>query len=291
LTASLLMTSCTSDVVVPRLSEAGYHVAELGDGHWLVTSSQRPRWATAAGGIGILAFGLGAPLLALRTVRHATVRVVHDARGTRLAVNGDLATAVRRALDAAPAAEEAPPGETDDIEGLPGGVPASHTGWSDPEPALADVAHRPPPAAGGHHDSPIIAPELPAQTTVARPRGFAPPPQPAAPATDTFVLRLDDGRALPLEPGQALLVGRDPFAEAGTLVVRLPQADGVSRTHFAVGLGQRGVWVQDRASTNGTLIHRGGQMLQLEPGERLLIEVGDIIRFGTRYAEIGRLGG
>ncbi|HZN75703.1 MAG TPA: FHA domain-containing protein [Micromonosporaceae bacterium] len=110
-----------------------------------------------------------------------------------------------------------------------------------------------------------------------------------APATTVgqLVAVFDTGEQLPVGP--LAIIGRDPArdpaagpAEAAAALVKLTQAGfSVSKTHLAVGTDERGVWVLDRHSTNGTVLCRStGEVVHCEPGHPVYIGPGDTVRFG-----------
>jgi pSer/pThr/pTyr-binding forkhead associated (FHA) protein len=126
----------------------------------------------------------------------------------------------------------------------------------------------------------------------------APAPAPArpapapAPTVAPVVLRLPDGRLVPLG-GATVVVGRDPVARASdvapTLVAMLDETRTVSKTHFACGHDERGLWVEDRGSTNGTTVSdRSGQAMELPTGRRVRVPVDVTIVFGDQRATVSR---
>jgi hypothetical protein len=87
--------------------------------------------------------------------------------------------------------------------------------------------------------------------------------------------------------GVLMLVGRQPTARDGESAARLiPVKDpsrSVSKTHLAMGEDDRGVWVVDRNSTNGTTVVRtGGRARECPPGERVYLPPGVRVVFGER---------
>ncbi len=115
---------------------------------------------------------------------------------------------------------------------------------------------------------------------------------PAAPrkATDGWQLRLDDGRLVTVDG--LVLIGRNPqpqAAEQAQLVQAGVESRMVSKTHLAVGLDHRGLYVMDRGSTNGTAIaNAGGQFEPCAPGDPVRVREGQIVSFGDRYLEVRR---
>lgn len=115
---------------------------------------------------------------------------------------------------------------------------------------------------------------------------------PAAPrkATDGWQLRLDDGRMVTVDG--LVLIGRSPQprdGEQAQLVQAGVESRMVSKTHLAVGLDHRGLYVMDRGSTNGTAIaNAGGQFEPCAPGDPVRVREGQIVSFGDRYLEVRR---
>jgi hypothetical protein len=115
-------------------------------------------------------------------------------------------------------------------------------------------------------------------------------PGPPRKATVGWQLRLDDGRTVPVTG--LVLIGRNPRPqpdEQGQLVQAGVESRMVSKTHLAVGLDHRGLYVMDRGSTNGTAIaNSGGQFEPCAPGDPVRVREGQIVSFGDRYLEIRR---
>ncbi|WP_136057554.1 FHA domain-containing protein, partial [Microbacterium sp. K22] len=118
----------------------------------------------------------------------------------------------------------------------------------------------------------------------------AEPAAPAAPAGVRAVLVLDTGERI--EVRGTTLLGRSPSAAAGEGVAHLvPVVDdtrSVSKTHIAVMPARRGVFVVDRASTNGSAIVRGGTETELVAGHPAELQSGDTVRFGDRFLQVER---
>jgi hypothetical protein len=114
-------------------------------------------------------------------------------------------------------------------------------------------------------------------------------PQPGNVATAVgesgYVLRVDSGEVLELGP--FCLLGREPVARDGdppATFVRFDDAKlSVSKTHIAYGVDERGVWVMDRNSTNGTtIIDPSGQRTPCAPGARHYVPIGSQVQIGQR---------
>jgi hypothetical protein len=109
-------------------------------------------------------------------------------------------------------------------------------------------------------------------------------------ATDGWQLRLDDGRSVPVRG--LVLIGRSPQPqpdEQAELVQAGVESRMVSKTHLAIGLDHRGLYVMDRGSTNGTAIaNSGGQFEPCAAGDPVRVREGQIVSFGDRYLEVRR---
>jgi hypothetical protein len=89
-----------------------------------------------------------------------------------------------------------------------------------------------------------------------------------------------------------VFVGRDPIRidDTSRIVETLALADPtgtVSKTHFAIGAGQAGLWVEDLHSTNGTAVGTHVETARrLTPGDRVAVTVGQTIFFGDLSADV-----
>ena len=147
----------------------------------------------------------------------------------------------------------------------------------------------PPPAPQARRAQPMIVAEDDDMTrTHLAPVGKA--PAPLRKATDGWQLRLDDGRAVSVRG--LVLIGRNPQPqpdEQAELVQAGVESRMVSKTHLAIGLDHRGLYVMDRGSTNGTAIaNSGGQFEPCAPGDPVRVREGQIVSFGDRYLEVRR---
>ena len=82
------------------------------------------------------------------------------------------------------------------------------------------------------------------------------------------------------------LVGRNPQTqdEGPSTLVRVDDPTrSVSKTHAELGFDASGLWVQDRGSTNGTVLARpDASPVVLEAGVRVPVPVGSVIQVGDR---------
>jgi hypothetical protein len=155
------------------------------------------------------------------------------------------------------------------------------------------------PAVEGADASPAASrrasPDPPAPAPALPPQPPPPPPVPqGAPRVVPVELRLPDGRIVPLR-GTTVVVGRQPVGRAGEeaprLVAMADETRTVSKTHFACGYDERGLWVEDRGSTNGTTVTDGtGQSADLPPHRRIRVPGDVTIVFGDQRATVSGAG-
>ncbi|RXR23565.1 FHA domain-containing protein [Oerskovia turbata] len=164
------------------------------------------------------------------------------------------------------------------ITGVPGAASPSGSAPVTPSPALGPLAVPATTAtpAPAHEEPDWDSTRLSAREI--RHEAHEATPTPGA------VLELESGQRVPLT-GPAL-VGRNPQAsggEARTLVRVEDPTRSVSKTHVELGFDAGGLWVQDRGSTNGTVLLRpGGAPVALDPGVRVPVPVGSVITVGDR---------
>ncbi|MGR0221151.1 RDD family protein [Agromyces sp. ZXT2-6] len=142
-----------------------------------------------------------------------------------------------------------------------------------------------PPAAEAVAASSAWAPpaEAPMAATVASaPSGPASPARPVAVGTVTLAF----AHGARVAASGTVLLGRDPASTgddpASTALVPLVDASmGLSKTHAAVTVDDRGVHVTDRWSSNGTaLVGADGRARVLEPGLPTPVPPGSTVRLG-----------
>lgn len=111
------------------------------------------------------------------------------------------------------------------------------------------------------------------------------------PGNEGWHVRLDNGQDVPVR--KALLIGRHPAPnpdESDTAVLAAGQPDGtVSKTHLLIGVDAKGVFVTDRASTNGTaLLSADGELTPCQPNVPMRVSQGQVVSFGERTLQILR---
>lgn len=118
-------------------------------------------------------------------------------------------------------------------------------------------------------------------------RSVTPPAQErVAPA----MLRFDTGQVVRIG-GTVVVVGRNPVAldsdQDPQLVSIADPSQTVSKTHFACGQDDQGVWLEDRHSTNGTSVSDvRGRRAVLSPARRTRVPVDVTITFGDRHVAL-----
>jgi len=180
-----------------------------------------------------------------------------------------------------------------------------------PGPAFGDPFNQPVRSAGGASDqwappAPPDTPPLPAAVPRQPARGGLSPMDVGNEATHLvakrggmpqrapdqgWVVKLDDGRQISV--AGLVLLGRDPSPrpgeQAAELVAVTDNTRTVSKTHIAVGVDTKGVFVMDRGSTNGSAIAMPtGKYEPCAPGELVRVREGQIISFGDHRMEIRR---
>ena len=242
------------------------------------------------------------PSLATPVHRDAPAEYVPRAR-----FSGGVIGAHRSAGGTAPEPQEAP-GVGSMVSAVPPSLatgapgPASFSPAPAPAPAPvpAAVPSAPEPApvrppASAPVAAPAAAAAAPAVETPIAPDAPAPAASPAsalavspAPVGVRALLVLDTGQRI--EVRGTTLFGRSPSAAAGEgealLVPVVDDTRSVSKTHIAVMPARRGVFVVDRASTNGSAIVRGGSETVLPAGHPAELQIGDTVRFGDRSLQV-----
>ncbi|QEA28390.1 FHA domain-containing protein [Microbacterium sp. CBA3102] len=222
------------------------------------------------------------PSLATPVHRDAPAEYVPSAR-----LSGGVIGAHRSAAGPAPERPETP---------APGSLVSSTP------PSLATVTPPPAPApAPAASPAPVIPPAPapvmpPAPAAQPVPAPEPPVPAPAAVPADVPVVPAGVRAILVLDTGERVevrgttLFGRSPSAAAGEgealLVPVVDDTRSVSKTHIAVMPARRGVFIVDRASTNGSAIVRDGVETALAAGHPAELRTGDTVRFGDRFLQV-----
>lgn len=200
------------------------------------------------------------------------------------AVPPSLATGAPPAFPVAPAAAPAPAVSAPVVPApaVPAPAVAAPAAPAPAEPAPA-VAAPAAPAAAASVAAPVAAP-------VGEGSGPASAARPDAVDGIRAVLVLDSGARV--EVRGTTLFGRSPAAAAGegeAQLVPVPdETRSVSKTHVAVMPARRGVFVVDRASTNGSAVIRDGAETPLVAGHPAELRTGDTVRFGDRTMRVER---
>lgn len=105
-------------------------------------------------------------------------------------------------------------------------------------------------------------------------------------------LRLDDGRDIGIDDG-LVLMGRNPQPRVGEedalLIKVVDKGRTVSKSHLAIGLDARGLFVVDRGSTNGTTVTApDGTRRHCPPGDQIGLTGGSVISFGDHRLQVCR---
>ena len=168
----------------------------------------------------------------------------------------------------------------------PPSVAPAQTAAPIPAPATPAPAPATPVPAPAPAPEPTPAP-VPAATPPMTPEQPASADDPAA-AGVRAVLVLDNGDRI--EVRGTTIFGRSPSAAAGEGEAHLVRVHddtrSVSKTHIAVIPARRGVFVVDRASTNGSAVVRNGSETALVAGHPAEVQRGDTVRFGDRTLQV-----
>lgn len=122
-------------------------------------------------------------------------------------------------------------------------------------------------------------------TNLVPPSGQAKRPMRRAKA---WYVQLDDGREIDVQG--LVLIGRNPQPRADEQDAQLISAgeggQTISKTHLALGVDARGVYVVDRGSTNGTALVAGDEMVPCPAGVQMHVKQGQTVSFGDRYLTV-----
>ncbi|MDN5727491.1 MAG: FHA domain-containing protein, partial [Propionibacteriales bacterium] len=114
------------------------------------------------------------------------------------------------------------------------------------------------------------------------------------PQNQGWAVMLGDGRLIEVE--SLVLLGRNPQPRAGEDGAELIQISvssrTVSKTHIAIGVDNKGMYVMDRGSTNGSAIAgSNGTFEPCAPGDQVRVREGQVVSFGEQRFEIRRTYG
>jgi uncharacterized RDD family membrane protein YckC len=195
-----------------------------------------------------------------------------------------------RDAQVAPSQVAAGAGPAGSSDPLPTSVPASALPMA-PSGAEVGVA----PLAPGR----VAAGEVPPPST----RNPAPTESPAATtqpgdesgsavASPGWVAVLDDGREVPVHG--LVLLGRNPQPRPGEegaeLIKVADESRTVSKSHLALDVDARGLFVVDRGSTNGsTVTTADGHVARCVPGDAVRVDEGSVVSMGDHWLTL-RLG-
>lgn len=144
--------------------------------------------------------------------------------------------------------------------------------------------------------SPLVPPAPERSATWAasaiHPATEVPPPSVGPAPEHAWWLRLDDGRDIGIDGGLVLL-GRNPqprMGEEDALLIKVvDKGRTVSKSHLAIGLDARGLFVVDRGSTNGTTVTSpDGTRRHCPPGDQIGLTGGSVISFGDHRLQVRR---
>ncbi|MCB9380937.1 MAG: FHA domain-containing protein [Acidimicrobiaceae bacterium] len=157
---------------------------------------------------------------------------------------------------------------------------------------LAGRGHKPGSAGGAPSIAQSPPASTPAASTPVAPQAGAgtrwPAPSQASQASP-FTIAFDTGSTASVE-GTAV-IGRNPATRpTDERAVLLPIDDptmSVSKTHVAIGRDGSGFWVQDRSSTNGSVVTEpDGNVLTVIPERTVRVQSGSRVQFGDRWLEV-----
>ena len=163
-----------------------------------------------------------------------------------------------------------------------------------PEKSLAPAASPLTPRRAASREPALAAPSGNTESNSLTPRRAAPlpptPPKPSPPSAGPSGLPGAVQVWLVVDSGQremvdsVLVVGREPTGADGERHVVIPDpTHSISRTHLRLGPASSGVWVEDAASTNGTVVRNAaGAIAHLARGRRTLLPLGTTIIMGGR---------
>lgn len=97
------------------------------------------------------------------------------------------------------------------------------------------------------------------------------------------LLNFSDGKRITLT--ETVLIGRNPRPGGNEVIGELIRVSdpgrSVSKTHVLIGVDDEGVWIVDRASTNGTIVTLAdGQQIICSAHQVVRLPEGAVVAFG-----------
>lgn len=257
--------------------------------------SVRPWWVLPVAVLAVLpTAGLSLLLLTRRRCETCSVAMEDTHRGVTVHLHGTLPPGV---LDALRAAVSGPRSGESGVEPVTAAVAARPSGRP-VNPAMAAIVPplprptalpgRPADRLHGLTEAPTSVPDdrttVSDRTMVSDVRTTV--PERAAARSVRLDLVTEQGRRI--SPGALAFVGRNPQippgAPTGHLILVEDLEISMSKTHFATGISDAGLWVRDLGSTNGTrVVHRDRAGRRLAPGETVQLAPGDRLQAGDRW--------
>ncbi len=231
--------------------------------------------------LGLLsASGIGLVLMLVVMLRHPRLQGWHDLASASVVIRARMLAprSARPASAPAPSAGATPPVLDPSSAGAaPPRVPA---------PVPAPVSSPVPAPVSSPVAEPQPLPAVAAETAVAE---SPVPPAPDPTGAGGWVAELDDGRELAVTG--LILLGRNPQARPGEEGAQLVQLSDESRTvsksHLALDVDERGLFVVDRDSTNGsTFVTPTGEAFRCMPGQVTYVGDGAVVSIGDHRLRI-----
>lgn len=228
----------------------GYDVTTSGPNRFQLRRSVRPWWANVLALVLAPLLGLGLLLLRVRRTEGCEGIILEERNGVRINLGGledaDLYLALHTALTAQAATRERGP--------RPTAYASADPVWAAPEPSTS---------APPQFDRTLTIAQLAAMRSRIAP-----------------ALRLPDGRVVPV--GAGVIVGRSPDRSddhPSAQLIALADAS-LSKTHASFAPTTDGVSVRDHGSTNGTAIEVRDSTTRCQPGARVNVPIGGVVRLG-----------
>ncbi len=154
------------------------------------------------------------------------------------------------------------------------------------EPSRASTGAGPGPAGGRRPSS--VAPPRTSRTDARSAGGVASTTVLPRPRPLRCGLEFDDGSFIVVR-GHGL-IGRDPTAPAGEkpahMVTLADSTCSISRTHLEFWIGNSGLWIRDRHSTNGSEVEVYGRRTRIKPGMAVSVPPTSTIHVGGQRIRV-----